>query len=154
MITIQNVNEKQNKYSLIIKQKIRGDNSRPRYRLCKGLDFELSNGVLIEIPEGFEWDLSTTPRFLWSLLPPDGDFEVAYLIHDFLWINRNKISEYFALWNCNFNRKFADDEMLLWAKATNGTNKISLRNIDNYLRYYGVRLFGWLYWKRILKFKN
>jgi hypothetical protein len=43
--------------------------------------------------------------------------------------------------------------MLKWAKATNGTKKISLRNIDNYVRYFGVRLFGWLVWKNIIKLK-
>jgi len=146
MIKLHNVNLLQKEYSLISKTKIRGNNSRPRYRLDVTLKIQLSNGMNITIPEGFEWDLSTAPRFAWSLLPPDGDFELAYLIHDYLWINKEEMYEFFEYYDCVFNQKFTDDEMLKWAKVTNGTEKISFRNIDNYTRYYGVRLFGWLVW--------
>ena len=43
--------------------------------------------------------------------------------------------------------------MLKWAKVTNGTENISLRNIDNYTRYYAVRTFGWLVWNGIINIK-
>jgi hypothetical protein len=33
-------------------------------------------------------------------------------------------------------------------EVVNGTKKLSLRNIDNYTRYYGVRLFGWIVWNK------
>ena len=146
MIKLHNVNLLQKEYSLISKTKIRGNNSRPRYRLDVTLKIQLSNGMNITIPEGFEWDLSTVPRFAWGFLAPDGDFELAYLIHDYLWINKEEMYEFFEYYDCVFNQKFTDDEMLKWAKVTNGTEKISFRNIDNYTRYYGVRLFGWLVW--------
>ena len=54
--------------------------------------------------------------------------------------------EFFEYYDCVFDQKFTDNEMLKWAKVTNGTQKISLRNIDNYIRYYSVRLLGWLVW--------
>jgi hypothetical protein len=120
MIKLHNVNLLQKEYSLISKTKIRGNNSRPRYRLYVTLKIQLSNGMNITIPEGFEWDLSTAPRFAWSLLPPDGDFELAYLIHDFLWINKEEMATHFEYYDMNFNQKFTDDEMLKWAKVTNG----------------------------------
>jgi len=146
MIKLHNVNLLQKEYSLISKTKIRGNNSRPRYRPDVTLKIQLSNGMNITIPEGFKWDLSTAPRFAWSILPPDGDFELAYLIHDYLWINKEEMYEFFEYYDCVFDQKFTDDEMLKWAKVTNGTEKISFRNIDNYTRYYSVRLFGWLVW--------
>ena len=146
MITLDNVSSLQKEYSLISKTKIRGNNSKPRYRLDVTLEIQLSNGMNIPIPKGFEWDLSTVPRFAWGVLAPDGDFELAYLIHDYLWINKEEMYELFEYYDMNFNQKFTDDEMLKWAKVTNGTEKISFRNIDNYTRYYGVRLFGWLVW--------
>jgi len=72
-----------------------------------------------------------------GILPPDGDFESASLIHDFLYITKVE------------SRKFADDEMLKWSKVVSGTNnKISLRNLDNQVRYISVRLFGWIVWNR------
>ena len=144
MIKLHNVNLLQKEYSLISKTKIRGNNSRPRYRLDVTLKIQLSNGMNITIPEGFEWDLSSAPRFAWSILPPDGDFELAYLIHDYLWKEEKE----------NYTRKFTDNEMLKWAKVTNGTDAFwSFRNFDNYARYYGVRVFGWLVWKDIIKLK-
>lgn len=153
MITLSNIKFLQKKYSLISKTKIRGNNSRPHYRLNKALGFKLSNGVYINIPEGFEWDLSSTPRFLWALLPPDGDYELAYLIHDYLYIKKDEMNKTFTYHGLTFNQKFADHEMLKWAKVTNGTKKISYRNFDNWLRFIGVRLFGGLVWKGKLKIK-
>ena len=153
MIKLHNVNLLQKKYSLISKTKIRGNNSRPRYRLDVTLKIQLSNGMNITIPEGFEWDLSTVPRFAWGFLAPDGDFELAYLIHDYLWINKEEIYELFEYYDVVFDQKFTDDEMLKWAKVTNGTEKISIRNIDNLIRYYGVRFFGWLVWNGIINIK-
>jgi hypothetical protein len=146
MITLDNISSLQKKYSIISKTKIRGNNSRPQYRLDVTLEIQLSNGMNITIPEGFEWDLSTVPRFAWGFLAPDGDFELAYLIHDYLWVNKEEMAIHFEYYDMNFNQKFTDDEMLKWAKVTNGTKKISIRNIDNYTRYYGVSFFGWLVW--------
>ena len=153
MITLDNISSLQKKYSIISKTKIRGNNSRPQYRLDVTLKIQLSNGMNITVPEGFEWDLSTVPRFAWGFLAPDGDFELAYLIHDYLWINKEEMYEIFEYYNLVFNQKFTDNEMLKWAKVTNGTEKISIRNIDNYTRYYGVRLFGWLVWNEIINIK-
>jgi len=146
MITFENISRLQKEYSLISKTKIRGNNSKPRYRLDVTLEIQLSNGMNITIPKGFEWDLSTVPRFAWGTLAPDGDFELAYLIHDYLWVNKEEMAIHFEYYDMNFNQKFTDDEMLKWAKVTNGTENISFRNIDNYIRYYGVRTFGWLVW--------
>jgi len=144
MITLENISSLQKEYSLISKTKIRGNNSRPRYRLDVTLEIQLSNGMNITIPKGFKWDLSTVPRFAWGALAPDGDFELAYLIHDYLWKEEKE----------NYTRKFTDNEMLKWAKVTNGTDAFwSFRNFDNYARYYGVRVFGWLVWKDIIKLK-
>jgi len=142
MITIKNIRRLQKHYSVIRKRYVSGNNTKPRYQLTRKLTIKLTDGNIIEIPRGFIWDLSSVPRILWWLLPPDGDFGIAYLIHDYLWINKDKFS---------YKRKWTDQEMLRWAKASNGTKKISLRNIDNYTRYYGVRLFGWLVWYGIIK---
>ena len=119
------------KYSRII-----NGTSWNRYVLENDITIKLSNSDIITIPKGFKYDLSSSPRFLWSILPPDGDFAIGALIHDYLYVNKL------------YNRKFNDLEMLKWSKVMNGTRKISLRNIDNYTRYYGVRLFGWFVWNK------
>lgn len=151
MITLANISSLQTKYSVISKTKLRGNNSRPRYRLDKALNIRLSNGMNIHIPQGFIWDLSTTPRFLWAFFPPDGDYELAYLIHDYLWIMKEEMDVHFNYYDMTFSQRFTDKEMLRWAKVTNGTQKISYRNFDNWCRYIGVRAFGWLVWEGWIK---
>lgn len=137
IITLGNIRELQHHESLIIRRRLSNGNTRPRYKLENDLTVLISNGDTITIPKGFEWDLSSVPRFLWGLLPPDGLFEFSSIIHDWLYVNKL------------YSRKFADDEMLKWSKATAGTlNKVSLRNFDNQVRYVSVRLFGWLVWNK------
>lgn len=35
------------------------------------------------IPDGFKTDLASVPRIFWALLPPDGTYERAAVLHDF-----------------------------------------------------------------------
>jgi hypothetical protein len=120
--TLENIRSYQVNYSIIIKQKLVDNNSKPQYQLlnANGLVFKLSNNQEITIPHGFTWDGSSVPRFLWLFFSTDGDFEIASLIHDYLYENRM------------FDRKLADKEMLKLSIAVNGmTNKFSYRNFDN-----------------------
>lgn len=142
MYTLESIKRQQEEtgVSAVVRQRVIGSNNKPTYRLCQPIGFCLSDDSVILIPEGFEWDLSSVPRFLWGILPPDGDFEIASLIHDFLYINNKEL---------HYSRKFADDEMLIWSKAVSGTrNKVSLRNFDNQVRYIAVRLFGQIVWSK------
>lgn len=143
--TLNNINQFQAQYSIVKRQRVVGKNTKNDYRLLEPLTFKLSNGDVITIPLGFQWDLSSVPRIFWWLLPPDGDFEVASMIHDHLYINKKTLGH---------TRSFVDKEMLIWSKYVSGTNnKYSLRNIDNYTRYIFVRIFGWLVWYDIIKIK-
>jgi hypothetical protein len=137
MITLENVKHQFTIKNPIIKSRVYGKNTINKYTLYKSIDIKLSTGMIITIPKGFKWDLASVPRFLWWLMSPDVDSEIAYLIHDYLYIN--KIGD----------RKFADKEMYVWAKVTNSTtNKLSARNIDNWLRYIAVRIFGNIIYKK------
>lgn len=135
--TLENIKALQTSYSIVKRRRVLGSNSKPTYQLLEELNFELSNKELITIPKGFIWDLSSVPRVLWSLFAPDGDYEIASLIHDFLYITKP------------YDRKFADKEMLIWSRELNSTkNKWSIRNLDNWVRYYAVRGFGWIVWNK------
>jgi hypothetical protein len=133
--TLDNIYIESVKDNPVITSKIIGSSNKwKQYVLREDIKVMLSNKKTLSIPSGFEWDLSSVPRVLWPLLPPNGDFIIGALIHDYLYQN------------VMFTRAFADKEMLLWSKAVNGTKKISLKKIDNYTRYIGVRLFGWTVW--------
>jgi hypothetical protein len=116
--------------------RVYGSNKVNTYRLLNDLEIHLSNGDTITIPRGYVWDLSSVPRFLWFAFAPDGDFQIAALIHDYLY--EHKL----------YTRYFADREMFIWSIIVNGTRGVSFRNFDNLARFYAVRLFGWYVWNK------
>ena len=106
----------------------------PKYwALTKAISVELSSGRRITIPEGFTTDLSSSPRLLWGIAPPFGDFLLAALIHDYLYVH------------CLGTRKDADREMFRWSRVLN-TNRL-----DNRVRFWAVRIFGGSWWRKSLK---
>lgn len=107
-----------------------------RWKVYKDIDYTLSNGVSITIPKGFITDLSSVPRFLWGVMSPYGDFLLAALVHDYLYVQQSIMT-----------RKEADKEMLIISNKIN--SKTRLNKFDNRLRYLGVRAFGWIYWKYV-----
>lgn len=40
---------------------------------------------VIRVPAGFVTDLASIPRWLWSLIPPDGKYAKAAIVHDYLY---------------------------------------------------------------------
>ena len=133
---------------VIVSRVLRAKNRFKTYRLYKHFSVRLSNNKIIHFEKGFEFDQSSTPRLLWWLLPPDGDFIIGALIHDWIYQNKDFVTKQWFNGNKRKARKFADKEMLKWSKAVNGTIKISLQNIDNHTRYFGVRAFGWMFWNK------
>lgn len=109
---------------------------KEHFKLLEPISVKLNSGFVIMIPEGFVFDGSSSPKFLWWLFPSYGDFFVAALIHDFLY-QMQFGKEHLGLKEA---QKFADKEMLIWSNVVH--NESYLDKIDNYLRYYAVRLFG------------
>ncbi|MFK5981459.1 MAG: DUF1353 domain-containing protein [Flavobacteriaceae bacterium] len=112
------------------------------YILLEDVMVQISNGDIINIKKGFEWDLASVPQFVQNIIRESGDDDIAYLIHDYLYVNKP------------YSRKFSDQEMLKWAKAMKGTKKWSFRNWDIKTRYYVVRAFGGIVWNKGLKKKK
>lgn len=108
------------------------------WELTDDIKHTLHNGFEIIIPKGFKTDLSSTPKFLWGILPPFGDFLLGAIVHDWLYVSdfqRKKIGTKRA-------REFADKEMYLIS------SELSDNKVDNWLRWKGVRLFGGSIYKR------
>ena len=108
-----------------------GGKKGKKWAVASAIIHELSNGEVITIAEGFETDLSSVPKILWGIFPPYGNFLLAALVHDYLYVTKYKD-----------DRAFADKEMLIVS------NKIHNNKIDNYLSYYAVVLFGWVVWDK------
>lgn len=133
-ITKDNVIEKLLTDELIIQSYVYSDKSAKYWKIQEPLTITLSNGKIINIGKGFHYDMSTVPKWLWSIIRPYNDGLFGYLIHDRLYVIRDH----------NMNRKQCDKEMLFWTNITNSNR------FDNYFRYYVVRLLGWLWWYKLV----
>lgn len=110
------------------------------WRVGKEIQVKLiHNGEIITIEPKFDTDCSSSPKWLWSLFPPFGDFLLAAIIHDYLYVKKP----------FGITQKDADKEMYEWSKILND-NKY-----DNIFRYHWVRILGRLAWEgKLTKFFN
>jgi hypothetical protein len=88
--------------------------------------------VWIEVEEGFETDFASIPKIFIPFLEWRDKFNKASVVHDWLYHTKQ------------FDRKTAD-KIFLELMLALGINKYKA-----YIFYYMVRMFGWLYWRRII----
>lgn len=84
----------------------------------------ISSEEQIVVPEGFITDLASIPRVFWNILPPNGQYAKAAVLHDYLYQNAIK------------NKAYADG-IFLEAMEVLGVAKWK-----RVLMYRAVRLFG------------
>ncbi|EAW6539825.1 TPA: DUF1353 domain-containing protein [Salmonella enterica subsp. enterica serovar Stanley] len=96
------------------------------WRVHEPFAFYLSNdnSDVIEVPAGFITDLATVPRIFWIMLPPDGKYAKAAIIHDYLYDNALR------------TKKEADRIFL------DGMTVLGVPRWKRMIMYYAVRLFG------------
>ena len=89
---------------------------------------------VIKVPREFLTDFASIPRIFWTVLPPDGKYTGAAVIHDYLYSLRGELPKR------RYTRKRCDQIFLeamevldvsLWRRST---------------IYRCVRLFGWIPW--------
>lgn len=85
------------------------------------------------VPSQFVTDLASVPQFLWAIVPPIGKYDDAAVLHDWLYKQGG------------VTRKEADD-LLKEAMQACGVS-----GHDVWMIYNGVRLGGWLTWRRYRK---
>lgn len=84
----------------------------------------------VHVPKGFITDFASVPQPFWNLIPPDGGYTQAAVLHDFL---------YFIKY---FERKKCDQVFLEAMRVLNcGWWK-------SQIMYSAVRTFGWIGWNR------
>jgi len=54
------------------------------FSLIEGFSFKGKYQVIV-VPQHFETDLASVPRFLWSILPSYGSYTKPAVVHDMLW---------------------------------------------------------------------
>lgn len=83
---------------------------------------------VITVPAGFVTDFASTPRAIWAILPPSGRYQLAAVVHDFLY------------WDQGCTREQADD-LLRAAMAES-----QVRPTERDLIWQAVRRFGGSAW--------
>lgn len=58
------------------------------FMLMEDFEIELSDGRWITIPKGYITDLSSKPKWIWSILPPFDKRLIGTIIHDWLWTDK------------------------------------------------------------------
>ena len=95
---------------------------------------EVLGGVLL-VPAGFPTDFASIPRGLWNILPPVGKYDAGAVCHDKLYRDGA------------FDGKAIDrgtaDRALREAMEVCGVGRV-----QRWLIYSGVRVGGWLVWRR------
>ena len=62
-----------------------GKDGRPHAKLLEDLVYETNlNGGTITVPKGYISNYASTPRLLWSIFPPWGEYNRAAILHDYL----------------------------------------------------------------------
>jgi len=93
---------------------------------------EEGSNDFIDVPVGTETDFASIPRPFWSILPPDGKYSQAAVLHDFLYSQR-KIHKR--------SREECDNIFLEAMKVLN------VNWWKRHAMHKAVRSFGWIPWR-------
>jgi hypothetical protein len=89
----------------------------------------LQTTFVIVVPAGFVTDFASTPRALWSVIPPSGRYQLAAVVHDFLY------------WDQGCTREEADAIFRVAMAESN------VKPFERDLMWQAVRRFGGSPWK-------
>jgi hypothetical protein len=91
---------------------------------------------VITVPSGFITDFASSPWLMWWLIPPDGEYTQAAVLHDYLYVKQIYV------------RKEADD-IFLEAMVV-----LDVPIFKRWLMYRAVRMWGWWPWNNYKKKKS
>ena len=58
------------------------------YSLLKAFQYMTKDNDLIIVPIGFVTDFASVPRIFWNIIPPNGRYTCAAIVHDFLCVTK------------------------------------------------------------------
>lgn len=113
--------------------------SQRDFKTTVDIEVTLSDGYVVKIPKGYITDLSSKPKWLWSLLPPFDKRLISAVIHDFLWTN--KMEEIKRHGSIHKAFTFSNEEFNKWNKAL-----VPESNFKNWIEYNYLKHFGLPYY--------
>lgn len=90
--------------------------------------------VCLYVPEGFVTDLASVPRVAWSILPPEGKYDEAAVIHDYIYSLSGQLP------GVTFSRSDVDRILML------GMQSCGVSWLTRNTMWAAVRAFGGSHW--------
>jgi hypothetical protein len=103
-----------------------------RWELVEPLEFCLLVGhghIVVTVPKGFVTNYASVPCLLRGIFPPQGKWNRAAILHDYLYQNCGNATRFYA--DATFFEAMTALRVPLWRRAS---------------MYFAVRVFGWWYW--------
>lgn len=97
---------------------------------------EEGSDEFVIIPRGFHTDFASVPRAFWMIIPPDGKYSQAAVLHDYLYSCHGILPE------VTYQRKTCD-KIFIEAMAV-----LEVPTWKRRVMYRAVRMFAWLGWKK------
>ena len=85
---------------------------------------------IITVPVGFTTDFASIPSLFWMILPPDGGYTAAAVIHDFLYFTQTRT-------------RLESDRIFLEAMKV-----LKVNVFKRLIMYRAVRMWSWIPWNR------
>jgi len=94
---------------------------------------EENSADIITVPVGFTTDFASIPQLFWALLPPDGKYTAAAVVHDYLYFTQTRT-------------RLVSDRIFLEAMKV-----LKVNVFKRLIMYRAVRTFSWIPWNRHAK---
>lgn len=120
---------------------------RCTWRLAAPISYDVGakdSGETITVPAGATTDYASVPRFAWSIIPPDGPWLKAAVVHDFLYRSRGTCElggEVYRTRAKPYTRA-ESDAIFKEAMAVLGVGRVARGIIYGAVRVGGSRAFG------------
>lgn len=114
--------------------------------LARKSGLAVDQDIVITVPKGFLTDLASVPKLFHGIAPPDGPWEAASVIHDFLYQLRHRdISMIdsncaYSVFESHLNR-FISDKIFHLAMLDSGVGRVTASAFFNAVRAGGSRFF-------------
>ncbi len=118
---------------------VTNDKSERVWLVSEDIEVTLSDGSKIIIEKGYDTDLSSVPKFAWSLMTPFDSGLFGDILHDKLWTS--KLKEILRHGDSYKARLFADNERKLWREKLASQHKVK-----NYVTHKIIRIIGGYYY--------
>ena len=107
--------------------------SKRMWEVARAFEYHVGSeesAEIVSVPQGFQTDFASVPRIFWIIIPPDGEYTQAAVVHDYLYHTKK------------YDREICD-KIFIEAMGVLGVSLWKRK-----IMHRAVRMFGWIPWKK------